>query len=308
MSLPELHPELVALRERELSLKAELHTVLYDLFVLEHDIFRDVTTQYREHFGEVEAQLQQATLRASEMQRRLELVVVRSRHGRVITREEMEHINAMVEREFSVYHRRMDDDKRGETKAKTAKRHGVSTAEPRSAEHVRERQSLYRQLVKVLHPDVTEDESLFSRFWSLVSDAYERDDLPRLRSLHSAICASALDSVDHGREMSYDDIRQSVDRLAMRVDYETRRYARLQTEEPYRLRTMLSDEQARMEHAASLRAMIERQERIIAAGAEQLRTIVGEGWESARMKDPDLKDEFDFQDDFLENTYFSMRA
>jgi hypothetical protein len=54
--------------------------------------------------------------------------------------------------------------------------------------------------------------------------------------------------------------------------------------------------------------MIERQERIVQAGAEQLRALVGNDWESARTQNPDLKEEFDFQDDFIENTYFSMRA
>lgn len=308
MSLPAAHPESAALRERELALKAELHDILYDLFVLEHDTFREVTTRYREHFGDLEARLQQATLQASEMQRRVELVVVRSRHGRVITREEMEHINAMVEREFSVYHRRMDDDKRRVSSAKTARRHGTTPAEPRSADHVRERQQLYRQLVKVLHPDVTQDEALFSRFWSLVSDAYERDDLSRLRSLHSAICSNVLASTEHAVEISHDEVRQTVERLAMRVDYERRRYARLLQEEPYRLSTMLGDEQARAAHADSLRTMIARQERMVSAGAEQLRAIAGEGWEAARRQHPELKDEFDFQDDFIENTYFSMRA
>jgi hypothetical protein len=94
----------------------------------------------------------------------------------------------------------------------------------------------------------------------------------------------------------------------MRVDYERRKYARLLTEEPYRLQSMLADEQARAAHAEQLRKMIERQERIVQAGAEQLRALVGNDWESARTQNPDLKEEFDFQDDFIENTYFSMRA
>lgn len=308
MSIPELHPELVKLRSTEQALRSELHSVLYDLFVLEHDTFRDVTAAYSEAFGELEQRLQQATLLASEMQRRVELVVVRSRHGREITSSEMAHINAMVEREFSVYHRRMDADKREDTQGATARRHSAPRKEPRSAEQVRERQTLYRQLVKVLHPDVSTDDGLFQRFWSLVSDAYERDDLARLRSLHSAICAGVKESSTELLEASYEDVRQRVERLAMRVDYERRRYARLLTEEPYKLQSMLNDAGLRAQHEAELRSMIDRQDRIVAAGAEQLRSIVGEGWETARMNNKEMKETFDFQDDFIENTYFSMRA
>lgn len=308
MMLPKLHPELAALRLKEISLKEELHRILYDVFVLEHDTFKELSARYTECFGEAETALQQATLKASEMQRRLELVVIRSRHGKQITPEEMAHINAMVEREFSVYHRSMDSEKRRASEARSAKRHTAEHHQSRSADQVRERQSLYRQLVKVLHPDVTQDVSLFGKFWLLVTDAYERHDLPRLRSIHGAVCSNAVIPYESGEGVSYLEAEQAVHRLEMRVDYERRKYARLLTEEPYRLQSMLADEQARAAHAEQLQRMIERQERIVQAGAEQLRALVGNDWESARTQNPDLKEEFDFQDDFIENTYFSMRA
>ena len=303
------HPELEALRERSVQLNAELHGILADLFVLEHDTFREVTGLYQRYFAEYEAELQRATLQASEMQRRVELVVVRSRHGRTIDSDEMAHINALVEREFSVYHRAMNNE--------NSSTHKSETEQPQEVRDQRaaELQTLYRQLVKVLHPDVVDDTTLFERFWELVSDAYNRNDLSRLRTIHGVVQAMIVDAdsnhirIDNADELrTIEHLRETVHRLEMRVDYERRRYARLNTEEPYSLRAMLESEERRDFHAQELLKSIEIQRRSINAGKVQLQSIVGDLWEQARINNATLKERFDFQDEFIENTYFSMRA
>ncbi len=302
----ELHPLVAELQKREQELNVEIRRLLHELFVLEHDTYREITSKYDTYFRELEVELQRTTLKAAEMQRRVELYSLRAQKGKIFDAAECAIIEEMVAREFDLYHRRMKENFDQSSDERNAS--SATKVETKSGHKQREMLQLYRDLVRRLHPDVCQSQSEFDSFWHLVRAAYEGADVQRLRLLHNLVCNPQSDIQHEDLDRTLDQLQTNVKRLEMRVDYEQRKINRLRSEEPYSLATMLDDEQLRSKHEQGLRASIERQERIVTAATEQLSAILGQAWEDVRLNHKPTKERFDFQDDFIQNTYFSMRA
>ncbi len=302
----ELHPEEQRLRQRQQELQEALHVVLHDLFVLQHDSFREITELYAQYFAPLEQEIQRATLANAEVQRRVELFSVRKAKGHQLDEELIRFVNDMVQREFSIYHESLRENFERSSDERNARR---ETPETRQApERQQELRRLYRELVRKLHPDVNKNHAHFERFWLLVRDAYDRNDQQRLRLLHNLLCSNSVQMDFDSVESALDSLNEQNRRLEMRLDYEQRKLARLRTEEPYSLQTMLASESARSAHELKLRKQIAKLQRSVAAAETVLQEMLGANWD---VKSPDQQAEEkigDFQEEFRANTYFSMRA
>ncbi len=303
----ERHPEELILEAERRDVHAALQNVLHDIFVLQHDTYRIITERYQAEFGLLEQELQRATLANAEMQRRVELFSVRKAKGHSLDADLIRFVNDMVTREFTVYHESLAENFDQTTEQRNARRKAPErVAAPGAAPELRR---LYRELVRKLHPDLNTEQQSFERFWLMVRDAYERQDLQRLRLLHNVICTDADFSIqEDDTKARLDALAEQNLRLRMRLDYEQRKLMRLRTEEPFSLESMLNDDERRRGHAAEITKRIDKLRRSVRAGEAVLREMLGNDWD---LSSPDLQAKEqpkDFQEEFRMNTYFSMRA
>ncbi len=305
----ERHPEEHALRQRIEHLRHEHADVLHELFVLQHDTYRELTQRYAVAFGTLEKEIQQRTVELAELQRRLELFSIRKSKGQIFDDDTIRFVNDMVTREFQVYYESLRENFERSSAERDAKR-ATPLRKEKAADSTTqyEIRTLYRTLVRRLHPDLSNEGDRFEKFWQLVQEAYAQADLTRLRHLHGLLCTDSATFVDSSEHGSLESLREEVRRRDMQVDYERRKLARIQGEEPFSLQSMLDNDVLHAEHKQKLSKHLERLERQILNTRSTLQELLGHAWELATEAMKAEPGQPDCQEEFRLNTYFSMRA
>jgi hypothetical protein len=90
---------------------------------------------------------------------------------------------------------------------------------------------LYKDLVKVLHPDVSQNNLNTREFWHQVSDAKSKNDVKRLESFHQIL-------INDGR-LSHN---KKISKLKSDIEYYRGRIKKLKSQEPFCYETLLNDE------------------------------------------------------------------
>lgn len=293
-----IHPQVQFLRASIAAVVEELRELLYRWFILTCQERPLLLERYAALFGELEHALQIETLRAWKAQRVCELASLYVRRGEPITPQLLARICQYVERES----RRFSEPPQSSTSATPAVE-GSEYPPTRTRQCVQ----LYRELVKKLHPDREGDPKLFTLYWSVVQEAYERGDLERLRAVYGIVCIEAHYRV--GACDTLETLARTHRRLLYRLDYEQRRLARMQRQEPFSFVALLDDPKWIAARRAQLLEAIERQRRTAELAAAELMRWGAHDWEeklqSARADA--VRDDV-FQEEFFKHTYFSMRA
>jgi hypothetical protein len=294
-----IHPQVQFLRASIAAVVEELRELLYRWFILTCQERPLLLERYAALFGELEHTLQTETLRAWKAQRVCELVSLYVRRGEPITPQLLERICQFVERES----RRFSDPPPQSSVPTACVADGAENPSTRTKQCVQ----LYRELVKKLHPDREGDPQLFALYWNVVQDAYGRGDVERLRAIYGIVCIEA-----HYRAGACDTL-QTLERihrrLLYRLDYEQRRLARMQHQEPFSFAALLEDPHWIAARRAQLLEAIERRRRAAELAAAELMRWGAHDWEEQLQsaKADAVRDDV-FQEEFFKHAYFSMQA
>lgn len=262
---------------------------------------------YNDLFGDVERELQRATLDAANSQRRAELFAIRLQRGQSLDANTVKLLHEIVDKEFAVYSKREQPKKADKTDEPNAANTQPSV-QVETDVHRDEIGKLYKSIVKKLHPDIHGETDEYTAFWQAIQVAYQQRDVQRLRSIHAVLgIEEAILTQASVTSESLDDLRRSVYQLEMRVDYEQRKLARLKNDEPFTLRENLNNPAWCKQHRDGIEQQIRKQRRLKDVANEQLTLMLGATWEEVYAKNASIRETFDFNDDFLENTYFSGR-
>lgn len=301
------HPDSDKLRTQYRDLQHDLRVILEEWFELNNTVRPELIKKYDELFGEREVELQKVTLVAEEIQRRVELFTMRAQRGAEFTAEEVQRIHEMVDNEFRKFTKRMNEAftmSADEREQQSSLKH-----EKQQQEKGTEINKLYRAIVKHLHPDINGENPDFKRLWNNVQEAYTEKNISKLRTYYNILCIEEqiLNEVITD-EQGLEKLRSEVRQLEMKVDYERRKLQRIKTEEPFTFAELMKDDTWIEQQHTKLQKLIQTKQRQTQLAEEQLQAILGSKWDEYKKQNPKTKEQFDFQDDFLENTYFSMRA
>ncbi len=294
-----LHPAVQFYRQAIEQLQQQLRDVLFCWYQLVVEERPRLLNRYAELFGELERTMQVETLKAAQVQRVCEIVHMYVRRGETITDDLLRRICQLVERQHRHY--------RQQTETAGHAQPATSQAATRFPERARLCAQLYRDLVKRLHPDRDGDAGLFERFWGIVQDAYSRGDLDRLRTVHGIVCIDAQYRTDKAETVELLAVLHR--RLLYRLEYELRRIDRIRAQEPFTLAPYLESDEWIAQHRAELERKIELQRRAAHLAAEELHRYGAAVWEEHfRAATAESVPDDVFQDEFIKNTYFSMRS
>lgn len=259
-----------------------------------------LTHRYDQVFGELERQRQRLALQCAELFRRVELLTIKATRGETITQEIIDLVNAVVDKEYARLRQRlrealeMDDAER-----ERVARHRAGTVADD------ELTTMYRTLAKRLHPDkVGESEELLAT-WHRVQQAYQDRDGGRLRTLmtvlgadeHQMPVTDTWDLERWEREEQY---------LSARLRMEERKLNAMKAEEPFSIANDLENEDWLIRHRGDLERDISAKEAEMAEHRKQYADLTGGSIPPGKIvKDGDQ--EPDFEQEFMENTYFGGR-
>jgi len=262
---------------------------------------RSLTTTYDFHFGSRERDLQRAAIEAAEIQRRVELLNLKFTRGESLTSEVIDRVNLMVDREFERFHKRLRE---AFDMTRAERDHAIAERGDEAADG--ELTSLYRALVKKLHPDVNQTADEQRNAWQRVQDAYQERNVSQLRSLVSLLEADDASIELDAARTDVDELRSIVAALENSCDVERRKIERLRAEEPFCIAHELTNPEWLAAHAQQLDADLATKKREIVEAQGMYRTLTNGGAVPGTnmLK---TKDEQTFDSDFMDNTYFGQR-
>lgn len=298
-----VHPDIAPLRERLCELRLELRNAIDDWHRLSTEVRPRLHALYHTHFGELEHELQQSALAAAEMFRRVELLSIKHERGEQLTQQIVDLINDVVDKEYARFAMRVKEafemDQRQRDDAARARNGQASD---------NELVSMYRTLVKQLHPDVAEahdDDAKDGGVWHQVQSAYASRNAGQLRSLLAVLGADEA-LTREADEWGIDRWRHEVEEIERRLGLEQRKLRRLRAEEPFTMERDLDDETWRTRHRDDLARAIARKKDELRESerryAELTEGLVPRGQNPAKSKE-----ERSFDEDFMTNTYFGQR-
>jgi len=237
------------------------------------------------------------------MFRRVELLSIKHERGEKLTAEIVDLINQVVDKEYARFTMRVQEafrmnERQREDAARKRESEGSDT----------ELVSMYRTLVKQLHPDVADaasDASADDGIWHQVQQAYATRNAAQLRSLVMLLGAdAALDR--ESDEWGIDRWQDEVASLEKRLALEQRKLRRLSSEEPFTMAAELEDEIWRQRHRDDLVRQIAQKHNELRESRRRYDDLTG-GLVPPGHNPMKSKQDVSFEEDFMTNTYFGQR-
>lgn len=300
MTLPLIHPEIEQLKRRYLEAQHALRVAVEEWHTLSTEVRPRLNATYDRFFGELERDLQFKSLASAELFRRVELLSIKVARGEQLTAEIIDLVNSVVDKEYARFNRRLHEALGMDSEQRER------AAQQRVDHHEDEELvSMYRTLVKKLHPDAAGEDSPGSAEWHRLQNAYKNRNVSQLRSLLAVLGAG--DSDGHiTDDWDLDTWNREVHTIENRLHAEERKLTRLRGEEPFVISEMLNDEVWREQHRKELKTALDIKEKEIAENRIHYRELTGGDVKNGTNVIA-TKEEQRFDEDFLKNTYFGQR-
>lgn len=170
----ELHPQAARLREECRDLAAELANLVFQHDSLVTELIPALEAEFLTKLGPGRTRVLEIQLENRRLQRRIEAIQACLNRGRV---PDLERIDQALEEELSAWTEEVARQRRQVEKARQA------LVEPMPVAELRQIRSLYRELVKLLHPDLNPVTPERARLWLQVQHAWQQGDAQGLELL-----------------------------------------------------------------------------------------------------------------------------
>ena len=291
------------LRTRAKELRLAIRSILDEWYTLQNTVRPRLLAEYDNHFREIEIEIQQKTLKSSEIGRRVELLTLKKERGEKLTPEIISLVNIFVDKEFAKFHKRIR-----EAYSMSAEQREQAAIKENQSDTNGELPKLYRAIVKKLHPDVSTETDEFSKFWHSAQQAFENKNLQKMRSLYTLICMEneATDTRSYPDSFS-ETMRLEADikELEIRLEREERKLSRMKSEAPYSLESNLKDAKWLMEHRQKLEYELHKKNAEIKQFNALMEQLTGGKWEQTST--PKTIEQENLDQEFMNSTYFSGR-
>lgn len=247
-------PKIAELQKDIDRLRTELSILLLERDELKFVHCKNIEITYMLALGGFEYKVYEAECAVLRLKRKMELIQIKkNRQDKVI----IEDIENLLDEEFAEYQKKLDAQI---SKMNEALEH--SRGDFLSEEEAKELKSLYRKIVKSLHPDLHPDisDAQLKLFHNAVS-AYENGDLGALRIISDMVCEPALP------ENNSDGIKALIEekkRLEKSVTLINEKIATIKNSYPYILKPIVEDSKKIEQKKVELKAKIEDFKELIA--------------------------------------------
>lgn len=273
-----------------------LREILLDLEQLENVILPELRQKYDANFREFEVKIQELTLQLSEKQRVNELLLLKYQRGEEITAKVVQFVLMFVEKEYARY----KNTKKSSTFGLQESAATISSPQKSVSEEL---SKLYKELVKRLHPDSSQnDKKLFEKFWNTVQESYEKQNLQRLRTYHSIVCTQLL-SPNMFTSPSSEMVRleAEISFLERKIINEQKKITAYCSKEPYTFKDKIDNSDWIDDHTNSLRQTTMR----ITEEIDQATKVFTSITKGVQISPTNSNSEF--EQNFTESTYFGGR-
>lgn len=301
METPIRHPDVERVRAHCAVLRTTLRELVEAAHVLSTVERPRLTALYDKAFGDIEGERQALAIRAAELARRVELLSVKVARGETLTRETIDLVNKVVDKEYARFRQRLREafEMTDEQRERVAKEQMRTAADD-------ELVNMYRTLAKKVHPDAAGETADNLAKWQRIQEAYQQRDARQLRTLLTVLGADEAEDVVTSA-WDLERWEQEERSLEAKVRMERRKLDRLKVEEPFCIAAELEDQRWIKQHRLDLETELAVRTKEIAEHLEHYAELTN-GLVPPGTNVAETKEEQDFQQDFMMNTYFSGRS
>ena len=284
-------------------IKEEINSIHEQYFYLNQQVKPLLLKDYDDNFRLLEIEIQRKALESSELQRRAELLMMKHQRGEKLTPEIIALVHKIVDKEYLSLKSRLND---AFDRIQKKQAYSSSLQEPQNSQELMQK---YRELAKLLHPDTNKNHLMVDKYWHMLQQGFTDRNITSIRALYSLL----IDKMkpDTSFEMSILDQQKELERLIHIKSIEEKKLQELKKQIPFIYELGLQDEQWISNHRKSLELQIHKYQEDIQKAQQLIKIATGIAYKYSDI--PEKLDEFedknstDYQDDFLENTYFSGR-
>lgn len=285
------------------TIKEEINSIHEQYFYLNQQVKPLLLKDYDDNFRLLEIEIQRKALESSELQRRAELLMMKHQRGEKLTPEIIALVHKIVDKEYLSLKSRLND---AFDRIQKKQAYSSSLQEPQNSQELMQK---YRELAKLLHPDTNKNQLMVDKYWHMLQQGFTDRNITSIRALYSLL----IDKIkpDTSFEMSILDQQKELERLIHIKSIEEKKLQELKKQIPFIYELGLQDEQWISNHRKSLELQIHKYQEDIQKAQQLIKIATGIAYKYSDI--PEKLDEFedknstDYQDDFLENTYFSGR-
>ena len=285
------------------TIKEEINSIHEQYFYLNQQVKPLLLKEYDDNFRLLEIEIQRKALESSELQRRAELLMMKHQRGEKLTPEIIALVHKIVDKEYLSLKSRLND---AFDRIQKKQAYSSSLQEPQNSQELMQK---YRELAKLLHPDTNKNQLMVDKYWHMLQQGFTDRNITSIRALYSLL----IDKMkpDTSFEMSILDQQKELERLLHIKSIEEKKVQELKKQIPFIYELGLQDEQWISNHRKSLELQIHTYHEDIQKAQKLIKIATGIAYKYSDI--PEKLDEFedkkstDYQDDFLENTYFSGR-
>ena len=285
------------------TIKEEINSIHEQYFYLNQQLKPLLLKDYDDNFRLLEIEIQRKALESSELQRRAELLMMKHQRGEKLTPEIIALVHKIVDKEYLSLKSRLND---AFDRIQKKQAYSSSLQEPQNSQELMQK---YRELAKLLHPDTNKNQLMVDKYWHMLQQGFTDRNITSIRALYSLL----IDKMkpDTSFEMSILDQQKELERLIHIKSIEEKKLQELKKQIPFIYELGLQDEQWISNHRKSLELQIHTYQEDIQKAQQLIKIATGIAYKYSDI--PEKLDEFedkkstDYQDDFLENTYFSGR-
>jgi hypothetical protein len=284
-------------------IKEEINSIHEQYFYLNQQVKPLLLKNYDDNFRLLEIEIQRKALESSELQRRAELLMMKHQRGEKLTPEIIALVHKIVDKEYLSIKSRLND---AFDRIQKKQAYVSSLQEPQNSQELMQK---YRELAKLLHPDTNKNQLLVDKYWHMLQQGFTDRNITSIRALYSLL----IDKMkpDTSFEMSILDQQKELERLLHIKSIEEKKLQELKKQIPFIYELGLQDDQWISNHRKSLELQIHKYQEDIQKAQQLIKIATGIAYKYSDI--PEKLDEFedkksiDYQDDFMENTYFSGR-
>lgn len=259
-------PDIKNLKERIRKLREELEDLLPEKEHLVGVVCENIQRDYTLVFGSLEYKLYEAYCEYLRLRRKRDLIQAKKNRGE---KPDMEAIESRLDEEFRDYKRRLDEQMAEINRAIEKSRMKLLPEEEQ-----KELKTLYKAIVKKLHPDlnpsITEKEK--ELFYN-ATQSYKLGDLVTLRIIYDI---AVKGEEDEELSLSNDSLAKEAERLEKTVAGIRREMEKIKSNPPYSLKVYLEDERKKAERLNTLRQEIRSFQLAIRTQEEAIKDMTGD--------------------------------
>ncbi|MCL2039946.1 MAG: hypothetical protein FWG85_05910 [Bacteroidetes bacterium] len=226
------------------ALKEQLLHLLTIWYKSQTELLQEILFLYENIFGNIETEIEQKEQNAKKLEQKFKILSTYLENNEPVKRQSIEFIDKLL---FNNDNTKFKKQNTYTNPKNYFIRRDINKKLDTTANDKIDIVSIYRHIVKKLHPDIIQESNIFKLCWANVQFCYQNQDAERLKMFYLILCGN------YEGNIKIEALINEINQLKDYIEKQHKDNEYLQTQEPYCFKDKLSNEHWIIERKNTLR-------------------------------------------------------